>query len=651
MGLPGTMTGTLIKGHRKLFRALCANTEQLQKDWKANPTKELRKQADEANIQLNLALDEEVEKKLRWGKQKLYARANKPDTPLANKIQHFGPKQNVISLKTPEGTLTANPIKILKTFKNLLEYHKENLESEITVEEVIRAIKCFHTSKAPGPDGFTTLYYKKYAAELAPHLPIVSCRHSSTNEKLRMPPCDFQPEQYKGLPYEKVKNIRKTNLSASLTTYYKKPVLVHQGHMQWLFDQEGKRYLDLFAGIVTVSVGHCHPKVMEAAKKQMGRLWHTTNIYLHSPIHEYAEKLTSRLPGKLKVLFLTNSGSEANDLAFYMARLHTGNFDIISLRSGYHGASPYALGATAHTSYKPGVANGFGFHSTMCPDVYRGIWGGSHCRDSPVQTTRTCSCSPGSCEAKDRYIEQLKDTLQTSTGKKVAAFIAEPIMGMGGTIQYPKNFLKEAYELIRARGGLCIADEVQTGFGRTGSHYWGFQTHDLMPDIVTMAKGIGNGFPMAAVVTTEEIASSFAQALHFNTFGGNPIACSVGSAVLDVIEEDGLQNNCTVVGTHLLLELAKLRDKFEIVGDVRGKGLMIGVEMVKDKKTGHPLPAEEMNLIWEECKDNGVLLGKGGLNNNVFRIKPPMCITKEDVDFAVGVFEAALTKHQGTTAC
>ncbi|XP_073477111.1 alanine--glyoxylate aminotransferase 2, mitochondrial isoform X1 [Aquarana catesbeiana] len=475
----------------------------------------------------------------------------------------------------------------------------------------------------------------------------VSFRCLSSNEKPKMPPCDFIPEEYKGIPYEDILNIRKTKLSA-LLTYYKKPLLAHQGHMQWLFDHEGKRYLDLFGGIVTVSVGHCHPKVAEAAKRQIDRLWHTTNIYLHSPIHEYVEKLTSRMPEKLKIVFLTNSGSEANDVAMFMARQYTGNFDIISLRSGYHGANPYALGLTAHSSYKPGVANGFGCHTTMCPDVFRGIWGGSHCRDSPVQTTRTCSCSPGSCDAKDKYIEQLIETLDTSAAKKVAAFIAEPMMGVGGVIQYPKNFLKEAYEIIRGKGGVCIADEVQTGFGRTGSHYWGFQTHDVMPDIVTMAKGIGNGFPMAAIITTEEIARSFTQALYFNTFGGNPMACSVGSAVLDAIDEGGLQNNCAVVGTHLLLELAKLREKFEIVGDVRGKGLMVGVEMVKDKKTLQPLPAEEMNLIWEECKDNGVLLGKGGLYSNVFRVKPPMCITKEDADFAVAILERALIKHKET---
>lgn len=465
-----------------------------------------------------------------------------------------------------------------------------------------------------------------------------------------MPPCDFVPEKYESLPYDHVVNVRKKNLSAGLATYYRKPLLFHQGHMQWLFDHEGHRYLDFFGGIVTVSVGHCHPKVTEAAKKQLGRLWHTTNIYLHSPLHEYAEKLTSRLPGKLKVLHLTNSGSEANDLALNMARLYTGNYDIISLRSGYHGASPYTLGVTAVSAYKPGVPTGFGCHTTMCPDVYRGIWGGSHCRDSPVQTTRTCSCSPDSCEAKDRYIEQLKDTLETSTARRIAAFIAEPIMGVGGVVQYPKGFLKEAYDLVRERGGLCIADEVQTGFGRTGSHFWGFQTHDVMPDIVTMAKGIGNGFPMGAVVTTEEIDAAFARSMHFNTFGGNPMVCTVGSAVLDAIEEDGLQDNCKTVGTYLLLELSKLRDKFEIVGDIRGKGFMIGIELVTDKNTRRPLPAGELNVIWEHCKDNGLLLGKGGLYNNTFRIKPPMCITKEDADFAVAVLETALSKYLDTAA-
>ncbi|XP_062984227.1 alanine--glyoxylate aminotransferase 2, mitochondrial [Elgaria multicarinata webbii] len=461
----------------------------------------------------------------------------------------------------------------------------------------------------------------------------------------KMPPCDFLPEKYESYPYEHMLKIRKQNIAPALFTYYKKPLLICQGHMQWLFDFEGRRYLDLFAGIATVGLGHCHPKVTAAAQKQLGRLWHTSNIYLHPTIHEYAEKLTLLFPDPLKVVFLTNSGSEANDLAMLMARVFTRNFDFISLRGSYHGSGPSIMGLTSIASYKHGIANGFGCQTTMLPDVFSGPWGGSHCRDSPVQTIRKCTCSPGACQAKDQYIEQLKDTFRTCVPKAIAGFIAEPIQGVNGAVQYPKGFLKEAYQLVREKGGVCIADEVQTGFGRTGSHFWGFQGHDVVPDIVTTAKGIGNGFPMAAVVAKAEIAGALAQAIHFNTFGGNAVACAVGSAVLDTIAEDGLQKNSEDVGTHMLLELAKLRDKFEIVGDVRGKGLIIGVEMVKNKETRQPLPVEEMNEIMEDCKDMGVLIGKGGIHFQTFRIKPPLCITKQDADFAVGVFSAALTRH------
>ncbi|XP_028604636.2 alanine--glyoxylate aminotransferase 2, mitochondrial isoform X1 [Podarcis muralis] len=472
-----------------------------------------------------------------------------------------------------------------------------------------------------------------------------SCRLQS-----KMPPCGFLPEKYESYPYEQMLKIRKQNVSPSLLTYYKKPLLIHQGHMQWVFDLEGRRYLDLFAGIATVSVGHCHPKVTAAAQKQLGRLWHTSSLYAHAAIQEYGEKLASLLPAPLKVIFLTNSGSEANDLAMLMARVFTRNSDIIGLRGGYHGSSAYTMGLSSIGCYKHGVANGLGCQKTMLPDVFRGPWGGSHCRDSPVQTIRKCTCSAGTCHAKDQYIEQLKDTLTTCVPKAIAGFIAEPIQGVNGTVQYPKGFLKEAFQLVREKGGVCIADEVQTGFGRTGSHFWGFEGHDVVPDIVTMAKGIGNGFPMAAVVSTAEIAEALAQTLHFNTFGGNPVACAVGSAVLDAIAEDGLQKNSEEVGTRLLLKLAKLRDEFEIVGDVRGKGLMIGIEMVKNKETRQPLPVEEINQIMEDCKDMGVLIGRGGMFFQTFRIKPPLCITKEDADFALGVFHAALTRHRERTA-
>lgn len=429
-------------------------------------------------------------------------------------------------------------------------------------------------------------------------------------------------------------------------TFYKDPVYIHQGHMQYLWDTTGRRYLDLFAGIVTVSVGHCHPKVVAAAEAQMKKLWHTTSIYLYPGIHQYAQKLTAKLPGNLKVVYFTNSGSEANDLALFMARLYTGVYDSVSLRNAYHGASPYLMGVTAISTWRYNTPTGFGVQQALNPDVFRGPWGGAKCRDSPGQTIRPCECAEGSCQATDMYIEQLDDVLRHSLPKdKCGAFIAEPIQGVGGAVHLPKGYLKRAYEMVRSRGGVCIADEVQTGFGRLGSHYWGFETHDVVPDMVTMAKGMGNGFPMGAVVTTPEIAAVMGKALHFNTFGGNPVASAVGSAVLDVIDEEGSQALCADVGTYFLQQLIALRDQYEVVGDVRGKGLMIGVEMVTDKASRTPMPAEDMSAIWEETKDMGLLLGKGGLYGNCFRIKPPMCITRADVDFAIAVMRIALDNY------
>jgi len=458
-----------------------------------------------------------------------------------------------------------------------------------------------------------------------------------------MPPCDFIPEPYKGSTYELTREIRKSNLSPGIVTFYKEPVLIHQGHMQWLFDHTGKRYLDMFAGIVTVSVGHCHPKPLEALREQSELLWHTTNIYMHPKIHEYATKLTEKLPDPLKVVYFVNSGSEANDLAILMARMYTGSFEMISLRNGYHGASPFLMGVTSLSTWRYNSPTGFGVLQTMNPDVYRGPWGGANCRDSPIQTDRPCDCSPGSCMACDMYIDQLNDVLLHSTPKAgVAGFVAEAIQGVGGTVQYPKDYIRRAFELVRSKGGVCISDEVQTGFGRTGKHYWGFESVGAVPDIVTMAKGMGNGFPLAAVVTTPEIASTLGGALHFNTFGGNPMSCAVGCAVLDALEEDGSQENSDVVGTYLLESLATLRDQYECVGDVRGKGLMIGVEFVADKETRTPLPADDMSTIWELTKDMGVLIGKGGLYGTSLRMKPPMCITKEDADFTVAVIRKAI---------
>ncbi|XP_072013871.1 alanine--glyoxylate aminotransferase 2, mitochondrial-like [Amphiura filiformis] len=486
-----------------------------------------------------------------------------------------------------------------------------------------------------------------------PAVQVVPCQPRSTVSKqkedstdLGMPPCDFIPEEYKGISYDRAKEVRGDKLNPGLLTYYRKPIMVHQGHMQWLYDTEGKRYLDLFAGIVTVSVGHCHPKVNAALHDQVDRLWHTTSIYMHPKIHEYAEKLLAKLPDNLQCVYFVNSGSEANDMAMQMARLHTGAYDLVSLRNAYHGMSPQTMGLTSLGNWHYQVPRGFGVHNAVNPDPFRGPWGGKNCRDSPVQTIRDCNCAEGQCHANEMYVEQFNDLLRHGTPKKIAGFFVEGIQGVGGAVQLTNGFIKEAYAATRAKGGVCIFDEVQTGFGRLGSHYWGFETHGVVPDIVTMAKGMGNGFPIAAVITSKEIASTMSQALHFNTFGGNPMSCAVGSAVLDVIDEEGLQANCAELGTYFLLELAKIRDEFEVVGDVRGKGLMIGFELVTDKESRTPLAGDQVVDIWEDMKDMGVLVGKGGLYGNALRIKPPMCITRDDVDFSLSVLRKALQNNK-----
>merc|ERR1711962_528369 len=303
------------------------------------------------------------------------------------------------------------------------------------------------------------------------------------------------------------------------------------------------------------------------------------------------------------------------------------------------------MGLTAHSTWRYALPANLGIVHSMNPDPYRGPWGGGHCRDSPVQADRTCGCPPQGCIAGDNYVEQIEDVLRHCVAKKgIAGFFAESIQGVGGSVQFPKNFLARAFEAVRRRGGLCISDEVQTGFGRTGTHFWGFEGHNVVPDIVTMAKGIGNGFPLAAVVTTKEVAEKMGNALHFNTFGGNPMASAVGIAVLDALEEDKCQEVSKEVGTYFLEKLVNLVDTTKIVGDVRGKGLMIGIEMVADKTSKTPLPGDKMMDVWELTKEAGVLLGKGGYYGNVFRIKPPMCITKEDVDFTVDALEQAVRK-------
>ncbi len=438
-----------------------------------------------------------------------------------------------------------------------------------------------------------------------------------------MPPTDHRPRPYDGPPRAEVLALRKRYANPAVFTLYRDPLMIVEGHMQWLFDETGKRYLDFYAGIVTVSCGHCHPKVTAKIKDQVGTLQHATTIYLHPNMPLLAKKLASKMPPGLDVTYFLNSGSEANDLAIQMARLYTGNRDVIALRNAYHGASPSSNSLTSHNTWKYRTSVSDSVHHAINPDPYR----------SPFSGTPE--------EIATRSAADIRDLIRYSTSGKVAAFIAEPLQGVGGVTYGAKNYLKEAYAVIREHGGLCIADEVQTGFGRTGDHYWGFENWGVVPDFVTMAKGIGNGVPLAAVTTRSEIAQALTERIHFNTFGGNPVCMAAGLAVLDVIDEDGLQENSRVVGGRLKAGLLKLMDEHDLIGDVRGMGLMLGVELVRDRNTKEPAKAETIELL-ELAREKGLLIGKGGLDGNVIRIKPPMCITADDAAFALDVIHRAL---------
>ena len=440
-----------------------------------------------------------------------------------------------------------------------------------------------------------------------------------------LPEFNYQPKPYSGPSAEEVLRLRKEFLSPALFLYYKKPLMLVEGKGQYVFDEQGRRYLDALGGIVTISVGHCHPHVLEAARRQNEILQHSTTIYLHPNIAEFGQKLASKMPGDLKVCYFVNSGSEANDIALLMARAYTGNYDIIALRNSYHGGNASGMSVTSHHTWKFNVPHSFGVHHAMTPDPYRGAWG----RNDP--------------DAGKKYAGDVQSLIQYATSGQVAGFIAESIQGVGGVVVFPDGYLKHAYEHVRAAGGVCIADEVQAGFGRTGTHFWGFETQGVIPDIVTMAKGIGNGCPLAAVVTTPQISAVLAKRIHFNTFGGNPVVCAQGKAVLEVIERENLQANSLKVGGHILAGLEKLKGKHNLIGDVRGKGLMLGIELVKDRATKEPAKAECAQVL-EVCRELGLLVGKGGLFGQTIRFAPPMCLTQADADFLLEVFDVALSR-------
>jgi alanine-glyoxylate transaminase/(R)-3-amino-2-methylpropionate-pyruvate transaminase len=453
---------------------------------------------------------------------------------------------------------------------------------------------------------------------------VAPARAAGHAARVALPPTDHVPRSYTGPSRDEILAMRRQFTNPAVFTLYREPLLIVEGHMQYLYDETGRRYLDLFAGIVTVSVGHCHPTVVRRVQEQAATLQHATTIYLHPNVALFAKKLASKMPPGLDVTYFVNSGSEANDLAVTMARLHTGHQDVIALRNAYHGGSPSALGLTSHHTWKFPVAGEGRVHHAVNPDPYR----------SPFDGTPE--------EIATKSAREIREIVRFSTPGKIAAFIAEPIQGVGGATHGAGNYLREAYAIAREHGGLCIADEVQTGFGRTGAHYWGFQNFGVVPDFVTMAKGIGNGAPLGAVTTRMEIARALAQRTHFNTYGGNPVSMAAGLAVLDVIDEEGLQENARVVGGRLKAGLQRLQGAHRLIGDVRGMGLMLGVELVRDRVTKEPAKQETLDVL-DAMRESGALIGKGGLDGNVLRVKPPMCITAADVDFALDALDQALT--------
>ncbi|XP_037335427.2 ethanolamine-phosphate phospho-lyase [Pungitius pungitius] len=425
-------------------------------------------------------------------------------------------------------------------------------------------------------------------------------------------------------------DLRKKHIGPSCKIFFSHdPVKIVRAKGQYMYDEKGQRYLDCINNVA--HVGHCHPDVVKAGAQQMEVL-NTNSRFLHDNLVLYAQRLQATLPDKLSVCYFVNSGSEANDLALRLAWQYTGHKDIITLENAYHGhvsslidISPYKFQHLSDAKKNQSV------HVAPSPDVYRGKYRADH---------------PDPASA---YADEVKDMIHGvhEKGGKIAAFIAESLQSCGGQVIPPTGYFQQVAQHVRKAGGLFIADEVQVGFGRIGTHFWAFQLQgeDFVPDIVTMGKPIGNGHPMSCVVTTKEVAEAFMSSgmEYFNTFGGNPVSCAIGTAVLDVIEKEDLQGNALRVGGYLASLLEQQKEKHPLVGDIRGRGLFAGVELVKDRLTLTPATAEAQEVIYR-LKEQYILLSADGPHRNVLKLKPPMCFTKEDADLVVGKIDQILSE-------
>jgi 4-aminobutyrate aminotransferase len=407
-----------------------------------------------------------------------------------------------------------------------------------------------------------------------------------------------------------------------VSNYYETPLPIQKGEGVYVYDWEGNKYLDFFGGILTVSIGHCQPEIVGEVEDQIHTLQHTSTLYPTLPMVMLAEKLAQITPGKLKKCFFTNSGTEAIEMAILSAQLHTGAREVVALRHGYHGRSFLAMNLTGHASWRAGGNYFPGITHALSPYCFRCEFGATY----------------PNCEIE--CAKDIEELIKTTTSGKIAAFIAEPIQGVGGFITPPKEYFQIAVGIIRKYGGLFISDEVQTGFGRTGGKMFGIEHWGVEPDLMVFAKGLANGAPIGATIATPEVADSF-KALSISTFGGNPVSTRGGLATLTYIEEHDLVNHVEKVGTYLKMRLLELKDKYPLIGDVRGKGLMIGLELVKEKKE----PAtNEILQLFENTKKRRLLIGKGGLYGNVVRIAPPMTVDQGRIDEAIKILDQSLSE-------